>query len=490
MPDVFLSSTFWEEEHPDNPLRRAFVEAAEGRCWDYNAVYGAQPHSFFSGEPHAFRDLLRCVDGVRSCKAVAVLVCNRHGSGIDVDPDRRGDAVSRASFFEAEIFAAAALGRPIVLFIDTGFEPGAELDGVLGTLLENASSVTQVRGSRRELVDQWKALLDGKMPLQPPDLGRMIHGWAIRRSHGDMAAEAVSPRLAFVNVSRIGDANAHPASAMAILRALDAPPPMVERELGHLGKLTLLWSAWRDIADGDAGVERFQRLAYEILGRWTLSASWLGLHAHIGLAPLAAAHSQRALAARTPDLWREFSLRHPDHARASALYSVARHSDQPRTQYLTVIGVVSSLAETPDAFEEARSVRAKASMQLAALNPRQDGWRLLQAFDDLQQALRYRQRAADRPFALGDAMVELGAYEARMSGALVGISRIKDGIAAMVEAAGPCPTAEEHGFLARALRTLGECAKGRRHASLREEAEVRLNQHVRRSDSFDQLRLL
>lgn len=495
MPKVFLSSTF-QEEGGENPLRQDFASIGDGRCWDYNTVYSGQPHACYSAEPHAFRDLLRCIEGVRACESVAILVCKRHGSGIAFGADGRGSPggpLSRVSFFEAEIFAAAALRKPVFLFMDPALKPDDGLASALSVLVSPNSGAVIITGTRSELAAHWSDLLEGRLVAREPlNLPALVDFWARRRTRAHRAEEVHDPRLGFIDVWSFGGTG-DPESATRQLAALRNPPVMAERELSHLGKLVILWSAWRDLAPDGRGLERdpvVRRLAQEILGLWTISASWLGLHSHIDLSPWAAANEQRAFAHDSPNLWRELSVRHPDHARASTLYSIAQNACRPRDLYLTAIDIVTSMRRTGEAFENARSVRAKAAMRLAALNLKRDGWRLGDALQDLHKAVAWRKRQSADAFGYGDALVELGLCEAKASKGYMGVERIIEGLAIMTDASGARPTVEQQGFLARAHKTLALSAVRRKHADLREESLAAARRYADLSGSLDQLRLL
>jgi len=96
---------------------------------------------------------------------------------------------------------------------------------------------------------------------------------------------------------------------------------------------------------------------------------------------------------------------------------------------------------------------------------------------------------SDQPFAIGDAMTERGLCRAIMTAWLQGAPMIEEGIALMKSAAGPRPTAEQSGFLARAHRTLAQALPPWRRAA-RQEALAVAAAYAEQSESLDQLRVM
>jgi hypothetical protein len=109
---VFLSSCFQDPIGSPLGIRQKVADLAVGRgrahistrpVWMAEDFPSLRPESSL----RALDKAEFCLDGVRECECVVVILSHRHGSSISF-----GDSSVPSSFFELELFEAALLGKP------------------------------------------------------------------------------------------------------------------------------------------------------------------------------------------------------------------------------------------------------------------------------------------------------------------------------------------------------------------------------------------
>jgi len=445
-PFVFLSSTIG----PPGDYRRdvrAEIKHAAANAADVWVDEIDAPTS--AGSFSTVERLFRLID--RSDELVILMLGSAYGSGI---PIIEPNAPAHVSFWEAELFYAALVGKPLSIFVEEGFAPEPKLEQLLGVLrgaiprdrwrgsydrrtIAAAVADHVVRGRGRENVRgirvTLRRMVEGFFHLRGTDgvggaAERESVRWVLGPMHDPTVAfnETVVKRL-IVEVRQIV--------------GRDAPD-----EKGRLGRL---WLVYRELSGLIPGSEaQAASLPYwnELYREWAKAGSWYGLHGHPSFAVLPAvveqARVREAMRARMSPHYHSVETSYPGGALASARYSVAKHVGDSAVRSFLLRAAMRDLARSldePGDHTNLLAIRGSVFREQGAIAA---------AVRDYEVVLRARTNAKASPAAIGEAMTELGfgyLYQCRF---LRGRDLLREGVALMKSAP------ERPGFLARGLRKL------------------------------------
>jgi hypothetical protein len=182
-----------------------------------------------------------CLDGVRAAECFVAIVTTRHGAAVPID----GAGEVPSSFFEAELFEAALLGKPAFIFLLAGYEPDAKLASLLKLLAPSFPGMNlRPMGEDDILRSVDKLLYRYRRPrwmlrlLAPPRLGNAIDTlYRVRHRRYDTKAEP--PPLRFLG--GVFDPALSPPDPGLVSAVLDRAGKAGQ----HQVKLTLIWFAIR-----------------------------------------------------------------------------------------------------------------------------------------------------------------------------------------------------------------------------------------------------
>lgn len=135
-PSVFLSSCFAGPVGHRLRIRDRIAEITGGppplSSDKQRPVWMAEDYPDLRPESPwpAFDKVELCLDGVRAAECFVAIITTRHGSEVTIE----GAGTVPSSFFEAELFEAALLGKPSHVFLMKGHEPDAKLARLLKLL--------------------------------------------------------------------------------------------------------------------------------------------------------------------------------------------------------------------------------------------------------------------------------------------------------------------------------------------------------------------
>jgi hypothetical protein len=473
-PTVFLSSTFTDDfgfGRVEVPLRKRILEHEEAltvNVWAYEKIWGADLNSTPLDSDTVID---RCFAGIKACDLFVFIVTGRHGSGATLV-----EGGASASYLELELFAAAILGKPILVLQYRNREPEPLLGDAMRVLEQAFTSGAYLIDDEGGLFDhfQWacRALVTAggasagcKADLVLPE------GLSLRRTKYRLEADLANPSLLFLNGQLSargprGDAG----KARLLLDQVTAGTRTTGGEakvMPHGAALFRLWAAMRELMDDGGRSLADPQVAVlwdRALGLWAGKASWFGLHGHTWMGPLAAINSQidlRKQMATEPSFAADSDLREPLGSRASALYSIAQRMRTRRRKlfhYRQVVKLASEAMERdPTGRGGAISIRAHALAQMARLG---HFWKLWEAKTEFERFLHLRETTGASEAHIGEAKADLGFLLVQMGNRRRGISVLQEGIAQLRSD----KSANGQAFLARGLRKLARAARqtGRR----------------------------
>jgi hypothetical protein len=258
----------------------------------------------------------------------------------------------------------------------------------------------------------------------------------------------------------------------------------------HGAALLRLWAAMRELMDDAESTLADPSLAPlwdRAFGLWGAHASWLGLHGHLWMGPLASVQSQIDLRRKfgaEPAFRAATDVREPLGARASALYSIAErmHTRWRKLRHYRLVAALATQAieRDQDARQGARLIRGYASLQMARLGC---AWNLWDAVSDFKLALEQREKSVAPAASVGEAKVALGLSLVPLRRS-TGLALLQEGVALMRSD----QSASGVAFLARGLRSL---ERGARFAFRRDIAGAAREERLRLAvdvEALDQIR--
>jgi hypothetical protein len=479
---------FWEERNGARlgvALRERILEEKDTLPVDVlGYVHRRPPGAEDAQDADTIMD--RCFNGIRQCDLFVFILTRRHGTGVAYLDDP-----ALVSYLELELFAAAILGKPILVLHQRGYEPEGPLRDCLSRLpvsgegeymLDDEGALfARFREACRLLAEgRWKPR--GKLARLPEWLSLLRSGDSVE---GDLA----EPALLFLGGRAAAAApQPDPARAQALLDQVGSGVRTVSgttAPMPHGAALFRLWASWRELGSPRAAMDvEIAELWDRLFGLWASSASWFGLHGHLWMSPLAAINSQLHIRKRLA-AGRDLDVREPHGARASALYSIAQRMTSRRRK-LFHYDQVSLLAgeamrQDANAAQGALSIRAHALLRIATLGR---PWELWTAKADFRRALQLCEAGGAPLAGIGVAQVDLGFCQVLTGEPFAGRALMKEGIANLRTDA----TAGGLAFLARGLRKLETASLLTLSPSAAARAREERLQIAGKIEAFDQAR--
>ena len=473
-PSVFLSSTFRDTFGASQraiPLRTRILESAPTAPVDIWAYELTWPDATEPLDADTIID--RCFAGIRRCDLFVFILTGRHGSGTSLVEDDQ----TTSSYLELELFAAAALNKPIVVlhYRDRDPEP-ALLDTML--LLRRAfRSELYFIDSEQGLFDRWNEIivaLTAGRTIKSTHPGLLAEGLSHARTRRRLGSDLAAPALSFLGGELRANRKSDPDLGRAeLLLNQVATSVRGEQAMPHGVALFRLWSAMRELMDkSDASLNdpAAAQLWDRAFGLWASKASWFGLHGHLWMGPLAALNSQVSLRGRHRDnavFSGDRDVREPFGAKASAIYSIAQRMRTRERKFFHYRQAVTLATTAIQADANARqgtlSIRAHSLMRMGRLG---HGWKLWEAKEDFETALRLRERSGASEASIGEIMADLGFCQILTGRPRRGLDLLQDGIRGLRSDT----SANGQAFLARGLKKLELGAKLAGRATLAREA--------------------
>lgn len=495
-PSVFISSTFKDEfggRRASIPLRTRILEAANAlpvRLWAYEHEW---PTERETGPLDANTIIDRCFAGIKACDLFVFILSGAHGSGAKLI---EGGAF--ASYLELEIFAAAALQKPILVLHYQDREPAPALFDTMLLLRKAFANGDYCVGDERTLFDRFleacRTLAAGRRPVGVETQLALTDGLSLRRTRRGAELDLADPRLDFLDGKLSARHPLDQSRAQALIDQVAKGTRIhesVETQMPHGAALFRLWAAIRELMTDSAPAlddPLTAALWDKALGLWAGKASWFGLHGHLWMGPLAAVNTQAAFRARRRRdraYADDPSIREPMGARASAIYSIAQRvrSFERKVFHFKQTSMLATRAIDldKDARQGALAIRGNASLAMGKLGFL---WRLWDAAEDFETALRLRERAAASAASIGEMRVDLGLCHVLTGRGHRGLPLMLEGIAGLRTNS----TANGRSFLARGLRKLDQAAQIMLKPSLSAEARAEIAAITAETEALDQAR--
>lgn len=277
---IFFSSCFQDPLGERLHIRdrvAALNRSGDKRIWLAEDFAQLNPSSTLSPLEKA----LFCVEGVRQADTYVAVVRSRYGSGIDLAAHER----TQASFFELELFEAALLQKPALIFILKGAELSDRLEGLLRLLAPAFPGLVWISLDEDEIYRRVSRLVEvldhpwRRLRLNPvaPSVRRVSDQLTSHR-HQLYDPLGELPPFQFLD-GRIDQSATAPSEAV-----VEDLLGRVDRESSHHIRLVLLWMAIRELMGAPPNSPEGQAceaLWERALGSWTRSGSWYGLHGHL-----------------------------------------------------------------------------------------------------------------------------------------------------------------------------------------------------------------
>jgi hypothetical protein len=454
---VFLSSVYWEvkgEEFVELPVRAKLRELASTLSIEIRAPVMRSSEGAETGD----QIIDRCFKDIREADVFVYLRTRRHGSAVRF-PESDATVVT---YLEMELFAAAMLGKRILVLHERGMEAESQLADLLGLLRQSSGPEAYVQGDEAELISAFTSYirdLEVSTVRRAPKRHRMAFPDRLSRlrARRSIIRDLDEPALLFLGgfqsqASAGGDLDV----ATRLLDTIASSDRSGAAALSHGAALFRIWAALREFIAYDRRDANVRALWDRALDMWTIKASWFGIHGHILMGPLAATNTQIELrrAYGVPET--EGLMREPLDARASALYSVAQRMEtracQIRYFEQSALQATQAIQVAATDFSNALAIRGSANLRLARLGR---PWRLFDARGDFRAVLGERERRSAPEASIGEAETDLGLVMIMTGQPFAGFERMRRGVAMMRADQTPNGLAN----LARGLRKLEEAAR-------------------------------
>lgn len=379
-----------------------------------------------------------CLEGVRRAECFIAIITNRYGSTVTID----GIGMVATSFFEAELFEAALLGKPSFIFFLKGCEPEGKLANLIKLLApsfphmeHDALSEDQILRKIDRLVTHYQRPRWLRRILAAPKLKQTVDALITQR-HRPYDPRSSPPPYRFLEGSRF---DPH-------IERLD--PRMVESVLeraasaeSHQVRLTLTWFAIRALMAApfdDPAQREFVPLWLRAFGTWTRSAAWYGLHGYCVMSRLAALGTLAEIGMHSASK-DDPSPGLPHGPLASEYYSVAKLTSRP-DPFLDLALTHIQLGIDSNQGDTTNQLAIKASILLRM--KRSD-----EGLKDYERVAENRKERGGQPY--GEALNEWGYALLKTGKKSQGVARMEAGVELLK--AGP-----PSGFQVRAMRKLAE----------------------------------
>jgi tetratricopeptide (TPR) repeat protein len=341
------------------------------------------------------------------------------------------------SFFEAELFEAALLGKPSFFFALRGYEPEGKLANLMKLLgiecevLSEDQIVRKIEG----LVKHFQRPRWLRHMLAAPNLQRMMDT-LIEMRHRSYDPRSSPPPFRFLEGARF-DSHIGRLDAQAVELVLDR----AYTAESHQTRLTLTWFAIRALMAApydDPRYKEFIPLWVRPFGVWANSATWYGLHGYCVMSHLAALGTLADIGFHSA---REDDAAHglPHGALASEYYSIAKLTSRPDPFFDLALTHIQ-LGMHSNAGDTTNQLAIKASILLGMK-------RFEEALKDYERVAKNRKEFGGQ--AYGEGLSEWGYALLKTRKKSEGVARMEAGME-LLKAGSPS------GFQVRALRKLAE----------------------------------
>jgi len=356
------------------------------------------------------------------------------------------------TYWEAELFYAVLLGKPVQVFVVEGFKPAEKLSALL-TMLRGAlpKEAWSEPYSRKKITPAIYDFLEHRVSIPVERSGRrnrslqmLVDGFHRLRGGDGIGGTAEEESLRFLD-GRLTDTSGVP-NVVVVSSLLDEVQTISNEE----GRLTRLWLVFRELSRSlSPQVDSRAFLPYwnRFYGEWASAGSWYGLHGHLHLAVLAALVEQTKtrgqMMAEWSSEWKGEDTTYPGGALASSRYSIACNSGSLGTRrtllHAALADLARSMQEGPGSETNLLAIRGSVHLRLGAIRA---------AVEDYEEVLGRREHAGASDRAVGEAMSELGFGYLFQLQFWRGCSLLEEGVRLL-------PTGDPRsGFLIRALRKL------------------------------------
>jgi hypothetical protein len=411
---------------------------------------------------------------------VVLLGSERHGTGV-----RIGDRTAHVSYWEAELFYAALLGKDVQVFELEGFQPGEKLTALL-SMLRRALPPAAWSGphSREAIIAAVRQFLERRsLSPEKPTANRrllrmLVDGLFRLRGRDGRGGSAENESVEFLDGS-FADPTVVPNDGI-ISQLLDEVRTLPSEE----GRLTRLWIVFRELSGapfGNPAHHDFLPYWNRFFGEWAAAGSWYGLHGHPHLAVLPALIAQAKVREQMRSIassaWTEEDTNYPGGALASSRYSIAGHSGSLRnSRFLLHAGLADlnrALTEGAQNTANLIAIRGSIYRRLGAI------WA---AVNDYEEVLRLRRSAGAPDGAIGEALSELGYGYLFQLRFWRGRSLLEEGVRILTV------SNQRPGFLIRASRKLAVAYALTGHLRRARDVLNAVHDLARRHGVFDQIK--
>lgn len=384
-----------------------------------------------------------CMDAVRQSKYFFFVADGSFGTKI-----RHADQMLTASYIEMELFQAAALEKPVYLFIVGSIIE----DSPLGRLLNILHFAFPE--SKRQRFDSTASVLEAIKRVCIAEKRHLMRFGVARRSkalvgafasqrHSDWANHRLGQELTLLDHAFDTSARRPELDQIAHLLA------EAEATLGSQRKLARVWLAIRELMGApylNSMNQEHLQLWDRALSQWSKIAAWYGLHAHLYLGHQAALGSLSIVRSKlTSQLHSTDSFDHTaslDGSFASCFYSLSKIA--PRAQALSFLDRAERYV--------GRGLRSNEAPHHSGLYGLRGSIRLRRgdtkaAVADHERALRLAESGTDFAARQGVLLSELGWAEICAGRRSEGISHLRTGVELM-------KLRSEPGFVVRGQKKL------------------------------------
>ncbi|MDX2277860.1 MAG: DUF4062 domain-containing protein [Hyphomonadaceae bacterium] len=493
-PTVFLSSTFKDAfggRDGEIPLRtRILEERLPVRLWAYEHEW---PAARETAPLDADTIIDRCFAGIKACDLFVFILSGRYGTGANLIKDG-----AFSSYLELELFAAAALRKPILVLHYKGRDPAPALIDSMVLLRRAFASGDYCLGSEGELFDRFqeacRALAKGRRAVGRERQLSLSDGLSLKRTQRGVALDLDDPRLKFLDGQLIARHSIDLNRARMLIDQVARGKRNhagVEMEMPHGASLFRLWAAMRELMTENLDAlddPQTAALWDKALGLWAGKASWFGLHGHVWMGPLAAVNTQSAFRQRRRadrDYADDPTIREPMGARASALYSIAQHvrSIERKLFHFDQTGrlATQAIALDKNAQQGVLAIRGNVSLALGKMGFVSRIW---DAAEDFETALKLREKANASPASIGEMQVDLGLTYVLTGRGGKGFTLMQEGVSGLRTNT----SANGKSFLARGLRKLSLASLVMMRPTMRRQARAEIAALSAETEALDQAR--
>ena len=346
---------------------------------------------------------LACLRAVRESKYFICVLDGTYGSRWNE---------SDISILETEIFMAALADKPMSIFLMEPFQADSRLEGLLNIIRRVLPQAIEERPlSWTTIKDRIVRILDRENPSVSSS---KLVGWILQKL-AQLQTLSVPANAIYSDVRFLDGAFAPISKAIPDKDFIRSCLDQARRRISVPDRIGDLWIAFRHLSSApytDRKYSEFLPLWNEVLGSWSSSAAWYGLHGHLLLGRLAATNSVRDVRKRGDPL--AFGISSFEHihgtlgAVASEYYSISkrvpslfvRHQLRKRSLYY----VNKALKEIHELSTEQPDVSGYLAIRG---NVYLSMWNIGRAVRDFEKVLNIR-RERGHEGGLGEAEVDLG----------------------------------------------------------------------------------